>query len=140
MIAQQTTTELTTASDVATLVRDVANQVYDPCGMAMGLKIGLTEMGLVRDVTANPGTDGWDVGVHLRLTSPGCQYFFYFQQELETRLLGHPDVSNVSVAWDNGMEWTPENLAPSARQKIDSRQILLRPVPTRRGGPPCPPG
>jgi metal-sulfur cluster biosynthetic enzyme len=120
-----------TAEEMTTLVRGVANEVYDPCGMAMGLKIGLTEMGLIREVDATPGTEGWDVNVHLRLTSPGCQYFFYFQQELENRLLGQPGVSNVSIAWDNGMEWTPENMAPSARRKIDSRQILLRPVPPR---------
>jgi metal-sulfur cluster biosynthetic enzyme len=121
--------ELTTESEVATLVRSVANDVYDPCGMAMGLKLGLVEMGIVREVTAAPGDEGWHVGVHLQLTSPGCQYFFYFQQELETRLTAHPDVSRVSIGWDNGLNWTPEDLHTSAREKLNTRQILLQPVP-----------
>jgi metal-sulfur cluster biosynthetic enzyme len=121
--------ELATEAEVAALVRSVADEVYDPCGMAQGLRIGLAEMGLVREVAADPGVDGWEVRLRLRLTSPGCQYFFYFQQELEARLLGHPGVAKVSVNWDGGMEWTPEDLAASARSKIQARQHLLRPVP-----------
>lgn len=120
---------LSTENEVATLVRSVANDIYDPCGMAMGLKLGLVEMGIVNEVTAVPGDDGWHVGVHLQLTSPGCQYFFYFQQELESRLTEHPDVAKVTIGWDNGLNWTPEDLQASARAKLQAREVRLHPVP-----------
>jgi metal-sulfur cluster biosynthetic enzyme len=107
------------------LVRDIADQVYDPCSMAIGLNVGLTEMGLVRQVAADPVGDGWNVRVRLRLTSPGCQYFFYFKQELERRLLGHSSIVGAAVDWDETLDWTPEDLAASAREKIERRRRLL---------------
>jgi metal-sulfur cluster biosynthetic enzyme len=93
--------------------------------MAIGLNVGLTEMGLVRDVAADLGVDGWQVRIRLRLTSPGCQYFFYFQQQLENRILAHHGMERVTVEWDGGIDWTPEDLALSARQKIETRNRLL---------------
>lgn len=111
-------------------VRKVADEVYDPCSMAMGLNIGLAEMGLVREIVTEPGPNGWHVLIRLRVTSPGCQYFFYFQQELERRLLAHPEVVEVKVEWDEVLDWTPEDLAMSARQKLEARRrLLIHPVP-----------
>lgn len=112
------------------VVRKVVDEVHDPCSMAMGLKIGLAEMGLVREILTEPAPNGWHVLIRLRVTSPGCQYFFYFQQELERRLLAHPEVVDVKVEWDEVLDWTPEDLAVSARQKLEARRRLLsRPVP-----------
>lgn len=111
-------------------VRKVADEVHDPCSMAMGLHIGLAEMGLVREIVTEAGPNGWHVLIRLRVTSPGCQYFFYFQQELERRLLAHPDVVEVKVEWDEVLDWTPEDLAMSARQKLEARRrLLIHPVP-----------
>jgi metal-sulfur cluster biosynthetic enzyme len=121
--------ELVSPAQVETLVRSVADGIYDPCSMAIGLNVGLTEMGLIREITVEPGVDGWRIDVRIRLTSPGCQYFFYFQQELEARLLSHPTVAEVAVHWDERLDWTPEDLAPSAREKIAARQQRLRPIP-----------
>ncbi len=100
----------------------------------MGLHVGLTEMGLVRSVTAERIAEGWNVQLHLRLTSPGCQYFFYFQQELEARLLEHPDIAVAAVHWDERLDWTPADLAPSAREKVAARQARLRPLPMAKVG------
>ena len=121
--------DLDTQTRVEQFARETADTVYDPCGMAMGLQVGLTEMGLVRSVTAERIAEGWSVQLHLRLTSPGCQYFFYFQQELEARLLAHPEVAAATVRWDERLDWTPGDLAPSAREKVAERQARLRPLP-----------
>jgi metal-sulfur cluster biosynthetic enzyme len=112
-------------SEIEEMVREVADQIYDPCSMAIGLNIGLAEMGLIRDVAAEPKGEGWAIRVRLRLTSPGCQYFFYFQQELERRLLSQCGVLAVTVDWDHTLDWTPEDLAASARQKVERRRRLL---------------
>lgn len=119
------TADLTSASEVERFVRGVADTVYDPCGMAMGLQIGLAEMGLVRLVEIDEVAGGWRVAVHLRLTSPGCQYFYYFQQELEARLLGQTAIHEATVHWDERLDWTPADMAGSAQAKIAKRQALL---------------
>ncbi len=115
------------------LVRSVANQVYDPCSMAMGLNVGLDEMGLVREISACPGANGWDVRLLLRLTSPGCQYFFYFKEELEKRLLAYASVSTVRVDWDEQFDWTPDDFSASAREKIAGRTLSLYRARTSSG-------
>lgn len=120
---------VTTAEQIADIVRATADEIYDPCSMALGLNVGLVEMGLVRELTLERGPLGWEISLRLRLTSPGCQYFFYFQQEIEARLLRHPDISQVRVTWDPQLDWTPEDMAPSARERIERRQRLLRPLP-----------
>lgn len=119
-------TRLETTPDVVAFAHKMADEVSDPCSMAIGLKIGLSEMGLVRSVTATLASEGWHVQVHLRLTSPGCQYFFYFRESLEERLLAHPDIHHVEIQWDQRLDWTPEDFSAAARERIDARQRLLR--------------
>ena len=121
-----------TQAGIVDLVRTVVDEIYDPCGMAIGLNIGIAEMGLVREIAANRAPAGWDVRVRLRVTSPGCQYFFYFQQELERRLLAHYDIAAVDVQWDDQLDWTPEDLAPTARAKMALRQQMLRDAHARQ--------
>lgn len=118
------------------LVRAVSNQVYDPCSMAMGVNVGLDEMGLVRDITAEPGPNGWNVRLRLRLTSPGCQYFFYFKEELEERLLAYECVSTVRVDWDERFDWTPDDFSETARGKISAGRTLLHRPRVKRGQQP----
>ncbi len=120
---------LVSEADVLAFVGETADGIYDPCSMAIGLNVGLVEMGLVRRITASPLDDGWDVAVQIRLTSPGCQYYFYFQEELEARLLDNPAIAKASVTWDPRLDWTPEDMAASAREKIEGR-IRLFPVIT----------
>ena len=126
MSEHQVMAPLKTAEDATAFAHAMADEVYDPCSMAIGLNIGLSEMGLVRHVTVEPGPDGWDVKLQLRLTSPGCQYFYYFRESLEERLNAHPEVATAEVLWDQIFDWTPEDFAPSAQAKINARQQLLQ--------------
>lgn len=110
---------------VDTFVRSQADQVHDPCSMALGLNVGLSEMGLIRGVNTDRIGQAWSVGVRVRLTSPGCQYFFYFQEQLETRLLAHPQIACVEIIWDHVLDWTPEDMAASARERIARRMSRM---------------
>ena len=118
--------DLDSALVVETFVREQADDVHDPCSMALGLNVGLSEMGLIRNVEVVQLGPDWSVKVHVRLTSPGCQYFFYFQEQLEARLLAHPRITGVEVTWDHVLDWTPEDMAHSARNRIAQRMSMLR--------------
>jgi metal-sulfur cluster biosynthetic enzyme len=111
--------------------RRMADEVHDPCSMAIGLRIGLAEMGLIRYLAVERGPDGWDVRLQLRLTSPGCQYFYFFRESLEDRIGAHPEVASVEILWDQVFDWTPEDFAASAREKIDARQRRLLQITPR---------
>jgi metal-sulfur cluster biosynthetic enzyme len=122
---------LHTTEAAAAFARQMADQVYDPCSMAIGLRIGLDEMGLIRDLSAELGAAGWLITLTLRLTSPGCQYFYFFRESLEARIGAHPEVESVEILWDQIFDWTPEDFAPSAREKIDARQRRLLQITPR---------
>lgn len=113
-----------TEEQITELARHVADEIHDPCSMAIGLNVGLAEMGLIREIAATSGPEGWRVRVRLRLTSPGCQYFFSFREQLETRLLAHEGVAEVRVEWDEHLDWTPADMAASVRKKIEQRNRL----------------
>ncbi|MDQ4099172.1 MAG: hypothetical protein M3121_01570 [Chloroflexota bacterium] len=102
--------------------------------MAIGLNVGLAEMGLIRDVTVAPAGPNWEVWVNIRLTSPGCQYFFFFQEQLQARLLSHPQIMRAHVTWDHRLDWTPEDLSAGVRARIAQR-ISLVPSPKLGSSP-----
>lgn len=125
-----TATPLDTPEAVEAFARRMADDVHDPCSMAIGLRIGLAEMGLIRHLSVDRRPEGWSVRMQLRLTSPGCQYFYFFRESLEDRIGAHPEIGSVEILWDQIFDWTPEDFSPSAREKIDARQRrLLRVAP-----------
>ena len=89
--------DLDGARELLEFIWRTADTIHDPCGMATGVRLGLNEMGLLRQVQTEPDADGWSVRVQLRLTSPGCLYFFAFKDNLEERLTAHPQISRVVV-------------------------------------------
>ena len=113
--------------EVIEYIRRTADTVHDPCGMAAGVRLGLNEMGLLRQIQTELEPEGWSVRVQLRLTSPGCQYFFLFKDNLEERLGAHPQISRAIVDWDPTLDWTPENLSTVARSKLEERRRSLWP-------------
>ena len=123
---------LSSVDDVRAYVRRMADTVHDPCGMAVGVRVGLDEMGLLRRVEITRAAEGggsyWSVRVDLRLTGPGCQYFFAFKANLEELLVAHPQISGAVVEWDPSLDWTPENMSPAARSKLQERRRALWPT------------
>jgi metal-sulfur cluster biosynthetic enzyme len=127
-----------TEPEILALARRVADEVCDPCGMAIGLNVGLAEMGLIRELAASPAPDGWNIRLRLRLTSPGCQYFFFFREELERRLLAQPVIVAAEIEWDQTLDWTPADMAETARQRIAERQQRARQAGRAGAGRPVP--
>jgi metal-sulfur cluster biosynthetic enzyme len=117
--------DLHDSREVLEYIRRTADTIHDPCGMATGVRLGLNEMGLLRQVQTEPDAEGWSVRIQLRLTSPGCVYFFAFKDNLEERLGAHPQISHVVVDWDPSLDWTPEDLSPAAQSKLERRRREL---------------
>ena len=128
MVAQETVGRpaLKTCEEADDYVRCISDTIYDPCGMAMGLNVGMNEMGLIRAIESERDAAGnWSINVTLRLTSPGCEYFFAFKDNLQQRLGEHPNITSVMVEWDPTLDWTPMDLSPDARERLEQRRREL---------------
>jgi metal-sulfur cluster biosynthetic enzyme len=109
-------------SDLERQVRELADQIKDPCSLATDLPLGLEEMGLVEGVEVGP--DG-DVAIAIRLTSPTCVMVGYFRDELR-RLVGElPGVRDVEVSFDRGLDWDPSMMSPRVR-RLRAERLRVR--------------
>ena len=130
---------LDSRDQVAAYIRERINEVMDPCSQAQGVPIGLCDMGLVRAIEVVPQDGGWSVRLKLRLTSPGCFYFVYFEESIRQRLVD-PAIKHLEISFDSGLDWTPEALAPSAQRRLQAQRARLlsrsgRPAPGASGLP-----
>ena len=117
---------LKSKSEVDAYITGEVNQVLDPCSQAMGILIGLSDMGLVRELDVEPLDGGWSVRLTLRLTSPGCLYFVYFEESIRQRITD-PSVKRLQIDFDSGLDWTPEAMAPQAQRRLRAyRSRLLK--------------
>jgi metal-sulfur cluster biosynthetic enzyme len=106
-------------AEVIAKIREKANEIHDPCGLAQGAAIGLVDMGLIRCLTARPDSDGhWTVDLTLRFTSPGCLYFSYFEDRLNAAAA--IEGIELKIRWDDRFDWTPNEMASGARRKLPS--------------------
>lgn len=101
------------------------DRIQDPCSVASGRAMGLIGMGLVRDVAI--GEDG-AVHVRLRLTSPACYMMPFFESEARREVGAVPGVTSVTVEPDEGLDWTPEFIAPHLRRQreVDISMLVAR--------------
>lgn len=90
------------------------DEIKDPCSLAAGTPFGLTEMGLVKSIDVTP--EG-HVALHLRLTSPFCHMIGFFKSDAIRRVSAIPGVVEVTVDADNGLDWSPSEMSPSAQQR-----------------------
>jgi metal-sulfur cluster biosynthetic enzyme len=102
-------------------VRAALECVVDPCSVATGVPLNVLQMGLLRGIEVQGGR----VRVKLRLTSPLCFQFAYFQEAIEKAIGQLPGVEGVVCEADHGLEWRPEMIDPGARAKLRR----LRPLP-----------
>jgi len=94
-------------------IRDELREIVDPCTAATGSNLDIVEMGLLESVTVADGT----VEVAIHLTTPACHMVPYFITEIEDRVEPLAGVETVAVETDNGMTWTADMMAESAREK-----------------------
>ncbi|AIO36325.1 hypothetical protein DM39_4234 [Burkholderia cenocepacia] len=96
-------------------IQAMLDQVVDPCSIATGLPISLTDMGMVKKVTQNE--DGV-VQVELRLTSPVCWQAANIIAQVEQVVARVPGVSKAICIVDPTSEWTPEMMAAGCRAEL----------------------
>ncbi len=110
-------------------VREVLDQIKDPCSVAACVPLGLTEMGLIKTVLIDP--DG-SVDIELRLTSPFCEMIGFMQSEAKAKVGALPGVTGVSVRHDSGFDWDHDLIAPAAQARRRARLDMLRALPPAR--------
>lgn len=120
-------------------IRELANEIVDPCSAAQAFPIGLVDMGLLLAVELTPAAGGGaadsvDVRLRLRTTAPGCFYVVFFERELRARIEALPQVASLALEWDGAWDWTPDEIAPAPREALaERRRRLLAVLP---GSPP----
>jgi metal-sulfur cluster biosynthetic enzyme len=108
--------------EIVAAVRDMANRIPDPCGLAQAVSIGMVDMGLVRSVEAVREDGAWSVTIRARVTSPECLHFVYFERELRAALRARSDIGQVHVEWDSGLDWLPDDMSEAARTRLRQRR------------------
>jgi metal-sulfur cluster biosynthetic enzyme len=98
-------------------VRQLINQIADPCSLARGVPIGLDDMGLVCDVQIQTTDTGPVVNLLLRLTSPNCFFFTEFEHKVD-HVLREAGAQAVYVEWDSKFDWTPDQIDPAAQDRL----------------------
>jgi metal-sulfur cluster biosynthetic enzyme len=96
-------------------IQTILDQVVDPCSIATGLPISLTDMGMVREVTLSE--DGV-AHVELRLTSPVCWQAANIIAQVEQVVARVPGVGKVICTVDPASEWTPDMMATGPRAEL----------------------
>jgi metal-sulfur cluster biosynthetic enzyme len=105
---------------------DALREVYDPCCADRGINI--VDMGVVEDVRQA----GTHVEVDLVLTTGWCPFVATMSSAIPDRLtrLDGVETVDVKVVWDP--VWTPDRLAPSAREKLQMPLEELEPYRLKR--------
>lgn len=106
--------------DLRERIHAALDEIKDPCSLAAGTPLGLTEMGLVKEVRIS--ADG-AVTIDLRLTSPFCHMIGFFKTEAVARIGELPGVMSVTLNADNGLDWSPRDISPVA---VERRQLHLQ--------------
>jgi metal-sulfur cluster biosynthetic enzyme len=99
-------------------VREVLNGIVDPCSVAAGAPAGLVELGLIREVTLEPGPAGAAVRVVIGLTEPLCMMGGSFVARARELLAAVPGVSEVDVSLDDAGDWGPGDIDPGYRLRL----------------------
>jgi metal-sulfur cluster biosynthetic enzyme len=104
-----------------TTIVDALRDVYDPC--CADRAINIVDMGVVEEVRV----DGAHVDVDLVLTTGWCPFVATMSSAIPDRLrdLDGVETVDVRVVWDP--VWTPERLAPSARDALSMPLEQLEP-------------
>ena len=95
------------------------DQIKDPCSVASGSPLGLVEMGLIKQLEIS---ETGEVHIQLCLTAPFCHMIAFFKKESSVRIGRLQGVTSVSLAPDNGLDWSPKRMSPAAQAR---REKLL---------------
>jgi metal-sulfur cluster biosynthetic enzyme len=108
-------------------VERVLNEIIDPCSRAAGAPASLIDMGLVRALETETAADGSvTVRVCIGITEPGCLMGGPFVVEARRRLAAIDGVGSLDVSMDHQMDWTPADMTPAYRDRLESVRAARR--------------
>ncbi len=122
---------MSATTTVEEAVYECLAQIHDPCSVASASPMNLVEMGLIRAVEID--ADG-AVTVSLRLTSPSCFMVGYMAKEANRLIGALPGVSAVEVVPDEGLDWTPAEIAPATAARRRRQVAAQRSASLASGG------
>jgi probable FeS assembly SUF system protein SufT len=103
------------AGDLEKQVWDELRTCYDP-----EIPVNIVDLGLVYDLRIEPAAAGGksNVAVKMTLTAQGCGMGATIAGDAERKIAGLPDVgeARVDIVWDP--PWSPQMIAPEAREKL----------------------
>ncbi len=108
------------------------NEITDPCSVVAGAPAGLVDMGLVSEVSVERTQDGRRRAVvKIGVTHPFCMMAGIFIKEVRERVSQISLISDVAVALDENMLWTPELMTEEYKERIGQvrRRSGLTPSP-----------
>jgi metal-sulfur cluster biosynthetic enzyme len=94
------------------------DEVQDPCSVARGTPMSLTEMGLVGSVRIS---STGDVEIALRLTSLFCHMIGFMKTEAIAKVGALEGVRSVAGDGHTGLNWSPELITPEVRRRRSER-------------------
>lgn len=101
-------------------VQEALGRVSDPCSIARGTPIGLVDMGLVIDIRLDERAEGTVIHLTLRMTTPGCMYWTYFETAAKTELMAINGVLDVLFSWSDAYDWDPDMMSARGRELMAS--------------------
>jgi metal-sulfur cluster biosynthetic enzyme len=110
------------------LVLDGLLKVVDPCSIATGVPISISDMGLVREIVVENGT----AIVKLRLTNPFCFQIGIICDEVEKKVRGLGLDCVIDV--DPNDDWSSDLMSSGAQERLRRRRERPLP-PTAKGEP-----
>jgi len=117
------------------------NTIVDPCSRAAGAPVGIAEMGLVRQLEVHHSPGGASIRVVIGVTEPGCLMGAAFVNDALKLLRALPGVAEVHVSMDQAFDWTPEDMSPAYRARLEQlrqrRRAALRIIPLHAKGTLC---
>jgi metal-sulfur cluster biosynthetic enzyme len=115
-------------------VERALGRVHDPCSLAAGSPVSITDLGLVTGWSADGGT----LRVSIAATGPGCTFLGKIADAARAELLVLPGIREVQVELDTELVWEPGRMSPAARAALARRRTALagQTIPyARRTGP-----
>jgi len=100
-------------------VCEAVNEVLDPCSIGRGVPAGLVDMGMLCGLELEPRKQGRvAVRLAMRVTSPGCTFGLYFDDQLRSRLERLAEVESVEIEWSAGYDWSDDDMSDGLKERL----------------------
>lgn len=99
-------------------IRDLLNEIVDPCSAAAGAPAGIAELGLIRHLSVAQAAEGTKVTVRIGVTEPGCMMGASFVIKARAALDATPGVAAHDVGLDHAADWDPADIDPAYAERL----------------------